>query len=180
MVTVIPVNEVGKSASGVADVHKPLRVPGRILQRLEQRFAEGVVIAHSGTGVGRNYTEREKQHKDGDALHGVAIIRVQVDAGYLVLGGHTAEEVMSMSFAFFGVDLPPNDFPAPDVHKYVGEQENALNASRQAAHVPAPNLVRTGCLQFRRLTSALGGPALASVVEQPSFPQKPVHGTYTG
>jgi hypothetical protein len=105
---------------------------------------------------------------------------MQLDPGDVVLSGHTPEEIMSVNFRFLGVDLPPDNLSAPDVHEDVGEQEDALDTSREPCDVPTPHLIWTSGLQLGRLTASLCGSAFSSVVEQPPFSQQPVHCTDAG
>ena len=95
-------------------------VTGTVFDRLEQRLAERVVIAHPGAvGGGQNVVGIEEVHQGG-GLHGSAVVGVNEGwAGRVVTAG-TLEQFPGMFAVFAVVDGLPDHRTIEDVHDDVG------------------------------------------------------------
>ena len=107
-------------------------------------FDEGIVIAAAGARVASGNEERVKKDGEGNALHRVAVVRVDYLRANAEVPDDPLEERTGVLLGFGDLDRPSDDGPVPYVDDRVGVEEYPGDIGLEPGDVPCPDLVRAG------------------------------------
>ena len=150
MLGVVPGEERAAEGRRDGDVVEPPGEAGVVLQGLELRLGEGVVVADLGAAERAGHPEVGEQLCGALAGHRRAAIRMQGEhLGFdaLVEAGLLDEPCGERGVLPLG-DHPPDHGSAEDVEQHVQVEVRPGFRPQQARDVPAPGLVRCGGHQF--------------------------------
>ncbi len=136
-------------------VEWPARIGGTVLERLEEAFAEGIVIAARGPAERWYDAELLQCGQHGGALHRTAVIGVQHNLLWRDVFPLTniPHHLACQLAAFRFIDLPADDLAAVDVHEQVQIEVDPHDRCRQIRYVPAEQLAGCRCRQCMRLVA---------------------------
>ncbi len=108
MLVVVPAEEELEPATRVQHAREDARVVGLVLERLELRLAEGVVVGHVGSTEAMVDAERGQQLRQRVALHRGAAVGVHDEAGLdAVAGDGLGEELGRRCLHSFAATIQP-------------------------------------------------------------------------
>lgn len=173
---VVPVDEAEHPFAGLLQGDEALgREPGTVLQRPEQRFGVGVVVAHPRTAARRRDSEVVEFLQECRCLHGAAVIGVQDQR--LVLRSQVLppvrlfDELTGKLAVLGGVDLLADDLAAEHVDDQVQIPPGAAGRSREPGDIPRPESVRRISHMGRGWPFAFGRLVTSTVVVLINVPQ---------
>jgi hypothetical protein len=123
---------------------------GSVLQGLEVRLAEGVVIAGVGSAVGLGDPQVGEQQGDRLGLHAGAAVGVQGELARAdaLFGASRADELFGQGGGRARRDHPADHVAAEDIDDHVAVEVSPLGWPLELGDVPGPQLIGTGGQPF--------------------------------
>src|SRR6188472_3712677 len=170
MFVVVPAEEGLAVPTGGLDRVEPVGEIGPILQCLELRLAERVVVGHVRARVRLGDAEVGEQERHRLGGHRGAAVGVdgQLVAADTVLGTSLADQHLGQGRGFAGSDHPSDHVAGEDVQDHVQVVPAPLRGAAQLGDIPRPYGIRLVGNQFRFHGGRVGGlpapfPALAAL-----------------
>src|SRR6478609_245127 len=144
MLAVVPSHEVSDPSARRIEGGEGLSGKSRsVLEGPEDRFADGVVVAHPRPAEGRRDTEALERGEHRGALHWAAVVGVKDEpiatADAFVRAAAIGKDGGEVHRLFL-MNIPAHDLATPDVEYQVEVIEAAAHRRPQIRNVPGPDL----------------------------------------
>jgi len=143
VMVIIPGEELLTPSSRMGERSEPLRIVGLVLQRLELRLGEGVVVADVRTAEAAHDADGSEELCEALRPHRGAAIGVHRErtAGDAVALDSLGEEVLGELGALPLGEQPANRHATEQVEDHIEAVEDPVQRTAQLGNIPGPDLV---------------------------------------